>query len=429
MRILGRPARFLAAVSALIAAALAPLPASAQSPSCPVKIGGVLPLTGSMGAVGKNIANSAQLAVKHINEGGGVKGCPVELVLRDDQGLPNVGVDAAKYLAEVEHVSALTASVSSGVTVPIFTSVSVQAKIPQISCCSSAPILTTLAQEGKTGGYFFRTFPTVKTLAYPPAKLAVERGYKRVAVIYLNTDYGVSLMNDFSKALDKLGGKVVKAVAYNENQPSYRAEVTSALAEKPDAMFLVGFPQDGATIAREWISLGGTQNLILNNALRSPDFINALGARYLQKAFGTDVAAPADTASTGVVKQSFESAYKAGADGPGIYSEYDAVMALGLAMNIAPDLSGAAIRDSMRKIHASGGSTVGTGPEEFKTALELIKKGAPIRYIGASGPIEFDAFGDVSGGSVSWQIEGGNSVVGKPIPVEEVRKLISDIDG
>jgi branched-chain amino acid transport system substrate-binding protein len=93
-------------------ALMAPAPASAQQVSCPVKIGGILPLTGSMAPITKKIAESAQLALEHINQGGGIKGCPVELVLRDDQGQPTVGVDAAKYLVEVERVPAITGTIS-----------------------------------------------------------------------------------------------------------------------------------------------------------------------------------------------------------------------------------------------------------------------------------------------------------------------------
>ena len=121
----------LAAGATLVSAWMLSPQAQAQTaPSCPVKIGGILPLTGSMGPVGKRISDSAQLAIKHINEGGGVKGCPVEFILRDDQGQPTVGVDAAKYLVEVERVPAMTGTVSSGVTLPILTSVSVPSKIP-----------------------------------------------------------------------------------------------------------------------------------------------------------------------------------------------------------------------------------------------------------------------------------------------------------
>ncbi len=119
-------------------ALLAFTPDAQAQVTCPVKIGGVLPLTGSMGPITKKIAESAQLAIDHINEGGGIKGCPVQFILRDDQGQPTVGVDAAKYLVEVERVVAMTGTISSGVTGPIISSVTAPSKVVQITCCSTA---------------------------------------------------------------------------------------------------------------------------------------------------------------------------------------------------------------------------------------------------------------------------------------------------
>jgi branched-chain amino acid transport system substrate-binding protein len=418
------------AAAALLGSVAMPMDnAYAQSaPACPVKIGGILPLTGSMGPVGKRISDSAQLAIKHINEGGGVKGCDVQFVLRDDQGQPTVGVDAAKYLVEVERAPALVGTVSSGVTLPILTSIAAPSKVPLISCCSTAATFTTLAQEGKTGGFFFRTLPTVKTQAYASAKVAADRGYKRVAMIYINTDFGTGMVKDFTKSFEKLGGKVVKTVPYNENQPSYRAEVNAALAEKPDAVFINAFPQDGATMTREWISLGGTQNLILNNSLRTPEYVKAVGSRFLQKAVGMDNASTSGP-MVDSFKQSFQAAYNASPDGPGIYNQYDAVMILGLAMNIAPDLTGTAIRDAMRKLQDPSATMVGTGPEEFKKAVALIKAGKAIRYSGATGPLEFDANGDVSGAALIWTVKGDALTTDQVISVEDMSKLIKQVDG
>ena len=417
----------IAAVAATMAV-FAPGDAAAQAVNCPVKIGGILPLTGSMGPIAKKIAESARLAVEHVNAAGGVKGCPVEFILRDDQGQPTVGVDAAKYLTEVERVRALVASVSSGVTIPIASTVTPNAKVPQISCCSSAPVLTTMAQEGKTGGYFFRTFPTVKNLAYPPAMVAQERGLKRIAVIYVNTDYGTSFLKDFTKAVDKLGLQVVKSQPYAENQTSYRAEIQSLLAEKPDALFVVAFPTDGVTMTREWLSFGGTQNLILNNALRSPDFVKGVGAQYLQKAFGTDNASSGGP-TVDAFRQSFQAAYNVSAEGPGIHNQYDAMMVLALAMNIAPNLEGASIRDAIRKTHTAGGTVVGTGAEEYRKALALIRDGKPIKYSGATGPIEFDQYGDVSGPAMVFTLKGETFSVDRNLSLDDMNALFKKIDG
>ncbi|MGH6922154.1 MAG: ABC transporter substrate-binding protein [Propylenella sp.] len=413
---------------ALAALILSSASGYAQDVACPVKVGGILPLTGSMGAVGKRIADSAQLAFEHINEGGGIKGCEVNFILRDDQGQPTVGVDAAKYLVEVEGVPALTGTVSSGVSLPILTSVTAPSKVVQISCCSTAATFTTLAQEGKSGGFYFRTLPTVKTQAYASAKVAADRGYKRIAVVYINTDFGTGMLGYFKTAIQALGGEIVAEAAYNENQPSYRAEVNVALAANPDAIFFVAFPQDGATMVREWISLGGTQNLILNNSLRSPEFVNAVGAQYLQNAYGMDNAS-AGGPTVDSFRDSFQAKYGETADGPGIATQYDAAIVLGLAMNIAPELTGEAIRDSVRKIQDPAGEVVGTGPEEFKKALALIKEGKPIQYVGATGPVVFDANGDVNGAALIWNVKDGELVVEDTLTIEDMNALMKQVDG
>ena len=415
-------------LAAIVAAGLGASNARAQDVSCPVKLGGILPLTGSMGPVGKRIADSAQLAVEHINEGGGVKGCDVEFILRDDQGQPTVGVDAAKYLVEIEGVPAITGTVSSGVSLPILTAVTAPSEVVQISCCSTAATFTTLAQEGKTGGFYFRTLPTVKTQAYASAKAAAERGYKRVAVVYINTDFGTGMLGYFTTAFEKLGGEVVASAAYNENQPSYRAEINVAMAANPDAVFFVAFPQDGATMTREWISLGGTQNLILNNSLRSAEYVAAVGSQYLQNAYGMDNA-PAEGETVKAFRDSFQEKYGEAADGPGIATQYDAVIVLGLAMNMAAELTGPAIRDAVRKAQDPAGEIIGTGPEEFSKALGLIKDGKPIQYVGATGPVVFDENGDVNGAALIWNVKGDELVVEKTFSVEDMNALMKEVDG
>jgi len=413
-----------------LAAALAtmglmmPGTAAAQQVACPVKIGGVLPLTGSMAPITKKIAEAAQLALDHINQGGGIRGCPVQLVLRDDQGQPTVGVDAAKYLVEVERVPAITGTISSGVTGPIIASITGPSKIVQISCCSTASAFTL---DGRSGGYFFRTLPTSKTQAFATASEITRRGLKKTAIIYVNTDFGVDMTKFVKLALPKLGGDIVAEVPYNDNQASYRAEVTKALASKPESLLLIGFPKDAVTIVREWLSLGGTQQIALNNSMRVMDFVNGVGPRFLNESFGMDNAQVAGP-TVDAFNKAFEEKYKTDSKGPGVHTQYDAVMALGLAMNIAKELTGPSIKDAVRQIHSDGGAQVGTGPEEFKKALALIKDGKPIKYSGATGPIEFDANGDVTGPALVWKIKDGEIVTDRVISIEEMQALFKKVE-
>ncbi len=99
-------------------------------------------------------------------------------------------------------------------------------------------------------------------------------------------------------------------------------------------------------------------------------------------------------------------------------------------MNIAPELTGTAIRDSVRKIQDPDGTVIGTGPDEFKKALALIKDGKPIRYVGATGPVVFDANGDVNGAALIWNVKGdGALTVEDTITIEDMNTLMKKIDG
>ena len=101
----------------------------------------------------------------------------------------------------------------------------------QISCCSTASAFTL---DGRSGGYFFRTIPVARSMALVHAMTAVDKGYKKTVIMYINNDFGNGVAPDAKRAIEKLGGGVAGVVPYAENQPSYRSDVTKALALSPD---------------------------------------------------------------------------------------------------------------------------------------------------------------------------------------------------
>lgn len=414
--------------SAMVAGLQIGATTNASAQDCQVSIGAVLSITGSMAAIGSAIGDAGQLAVDHFNEAGGVNGCQIRYVLRDDQGSPNVGVDAAKTLVEIEEVPVVLGAIQSGVSLPVLTSVTVPSKVTQISCCSSAPSFTELAASGGTDGYWFRTLPTDRPQAVVMANIAREKGYKNIAVIYVNSDYGVSLSRQFKAATEALGGKVASMTAYNQEQASYRAEVNAALQGEPDALFLIAFPADGATAAREWISFGGTQNMLLSNALRAEEFVNAVGAQYLTNAVGIDNA-QVEGPSVEAFNAAWSAKFGSEPSGPGLHTMYDAAAVALLAMEQGGEADGTVVRDNVRLITGGEGEEVNPGVEGFKRAKELIAEGKPVRYVGATGPITFDANGDVTGPYLLWGVKDGALTTIDTWDNARVDAAIAEIDG
>jgi len=385
--------------------ALGAAPVAAQdSRDCEIPIGAVLSLSGSLAAIGGAIGEAGLLAIDHINAAGGLLGCDAVYRLRDDQGQPSVGVDAAKSLVEIEGVELLVGAIQSGISLPILTSVTVPEQVTHISCCSSAPSFTELSREGGTDGYWFRTLPTVRPQGFVMAELGRERGYTRTAVIYVNSDYGLSLAKAFEEAVVAGGGEVTDMIPYNQEQASYRAEVSQALRGDPDSLFLVAFPAGGATALREWISLGGPQNLLLSNALRASEFVDAVGANFLVNAVGIDNAQVAGP-SVDAFNESWAEKFGEAPNGPGLHTMYDAVAVGVLAAEAAGTYDGTAIRDMVREITGPGGEVVNPGLEGFARAKEILAAGGKITYVGATGPIVFDQFGDVTGPYLIWGVD------------------------
>lgn len=378
--------------------------------ACDITIGMVMELTGPAGAYGQAGAKSVDMAFRDINEAGGVLGCQLVTDTRDSQSQGNVAVDQANQLVSIKKVPVIIGGIISSVSVPILTSVTAPAGVVQMSPASSSPTLTQLARDGKTGGFFFRTITSDALQGVAAAKYAMDSGLTKLALVHVNNDFGLNLAREFSAAYTALGGTLTSTTPYNENQPNYGAEVTAAMADAPEALYLISYPVDGATIARAWISQGGPQKFLLNDGMNSTDFITAVGAEYLEGAYGTS-SGTTETASTKYFYDNY-GAFSGGIEpsAPAADRSYDAGAIVGLAVAKAGKLESAAIRDAIRSVVDPDGEVIYAGPDEFKKALTLIAGGKAINYQGVIGNVSFDQYGDISGPFRLWQIKVGEVV-------------------
>ena len=393
---------------ALAAAALGVVAASgaARAADCDITIGVVMELTGPAGSYGQAGAKSVEMAFRDINDAGGVNGCKLVTDTRDAQSQGSVAVDVATQLVQVKKVPAIIGGIISSVSIPILTSVTGPANIVQISPASSSPTLTQLGRDGKTNGVFFRTITSDALQGTAAAKYALDQGLKKLSIIHVNNDFGVNMVAEFSKAYKALGGTIVSDTPYNEKQSSYDAEVTAAIAGNPDGLYLVSYPVDGATIARTWISQGGPAKFLLNDGMNDQGFIDAVGAKYLDNAYGTS-SGTEDTASTKYFNDNYKAFSGLDPGSPAAVQAYDAGAILGLAVVIAGKGDPAAIKDDVRKVVDPSGTPIFAGKDEFAKAIALIKAGKPIKYEGVIGPINFDQYGDITGPFRLWKITNG----------------------
>jgi ABC-type branched-subunit amino acid transport system substrate-binding protein len=371
-------------------------PASAQD----VKIGAIMSTTGPLQVYGEAGLRGIQLVIDQVNEAGGVLGRQVALVAADDATNPQVGVDAAQRIVNVDGVVGIIGALSSGVTIPIATTVSAAAGVPQISTASTSPVITTLDDHG----FLFRTTPNDALQGVVLADVVGQQGIGKVAVVYVNNDYGKGLADAFTDAFE---GEVTASVAYEERQASYRGELSRAAGDEPEALVLIAYPGDGIPMLRQALEEGFFQAFVFTDGMKAAEVADA-APEALEGAFGTAPAGDPEAEAAKRFREMYQDRYGELPPQPFIDTAYDATMLMALAIEQAGSTEGEAIRDALHEVSKAPGETI--LPGEFAKAKELIAAGEDVDYEGAAGSQDFDEAGDVPGTYSHWAIEGGQIV-------------------
>jgi branched-chain amino acid transport system substrate-binding protein len=265
-----RLADWLSGLAVLIAATgLAASGAVAQTSGEPVTIGVSGPLTGQNAQYGAQWKKGFDLALEEVNVKG-VKGRPLQYVFEDSQADPRQSVAIAqkfvsdpKIVVEVGDFSS-TASMAAS-------SIYQRGGLVQFGFTNSHPNFT-------KGGDFMWSNSVSQADEQPRlAKYAADLGFKRLAVLYLNTDWGRSSQAIFTETVKGLGAEVVASEGYQPDEKDFRSTLVRVRDAKPDAIVLISYYADGALIARQARSVGLAQPIVASGSIYSPKFIELAG--------------------------------------------------------------------------------------------------------------------------------------------------------
>jgi neutral amino acid transport system substrate-binding protein len=372
-----------------------------------LKIGTLLSATGDVASIAAPLPEAVKLVVKKANDCGGVNGKPVTVVSEDDQSKPEQGVAGMTKLTEQNKVAGVVGSFASGVSTAA-ASIAAKNKVMLISPGSTSPVLTEAAKKGQYQGFWSRTAPSDVHQAPALAKLAFDKGFKKVATIAINNDYGVGFEKEFIVAFKKLGGTVTnesKPVRYDPKAASLTSEVAAAFAGKPQAIAAIVYPDEtGPIIIKESYSQGlskGVQ-LLFPDAGYSTEFPTKVGKGsdgkfILAGAIGTVPGA------SGTAYKDFAAAWKTTGKplAPYLAQSWDAGAVMMLAAQAAKANTGEGIMSKIREVSSGNGEKV----SDICKALAMVKEGKKINYEGASGNVDIDENGDVIGSYDIWQVQ------------------------
>lgn len=335
-----------------------------------IVIGFMGPLSGDAASYGLSILKGAELAIK---EAGLTN---VKLVTEDSKCDPKEAVSAINKLISVNKVQAIVGEVCSGATLAA-APIAEQNKVVMISASSTSPEISKQA-------WVFRTVPSDALQGAFGAGLVAKQGYKKLAILYSNEEYGLGFSLVLQEEFPKQGGEgsdesleVVANEAVERGVVDLRTQLTKIKASGADAIYIISNSPDSAVAALKQIKeLGLSVKIYGSEGLKSDDIVKGAGSA----AEGLVVT----SVSVGNIGFITKHQKEYGSEpGPFAAQAYDAFRALAEAMK--------------------AGAKTG---EQFKEKL------AAVEFDGASGHIAFDANGDVSGNYDIYVVEDGKWVPG-----------------
>jgi len=370
---------------------------SCEAPSSPgqdaLRIGTILPNTGTLAYLAPPAEAGVGLAIEDINAAGGVLGQDVTVDPATDSGDSNdltVSSAAATQLIDSGVPVAIGAE-SSSVTLNVIDQLTA-ACIVEISPANTASDLSGYSS------YYFRTAPPDSVQGSALGTQIVNDGRANVAFLVFNDTYGTGLRDSVQESIEASGGSVVYGASgegeeFPPGQTTFSSEVTAALATDPDAIVILAFDET-SSIVPELVAQGADMSTVYMSDGNTADYSEDFDPGTLAGAQGTIPGAFPSTDLQARFAEFYQrTAGSALADYSYAQESYDAVMLAALAAVKGGGTDSGTIQANMAAVSGADG---GTDCSTFADCVTAIDAGDDVHYTGPSGIGPFDDQNDPS---------------------------------
>jgi branched-chain amino acid transport system substrate-binding protein len=358
-----------------------------------LKIGTLLPQTGNLAFLGPPEEGGVALAVKEVNEA--KMGVTIDITYGDSGDPDNKAYATTVPKLLSEGVSAIVGAAASGVSKLVIDQIT-GAGVIEFSPANTSPDFTTWDDHN----LYWRTAPSDLLQGEVLGNLIAADGASTLGILAINDAYGTGLQKVVDKTFTDAGGKVVATEFYNTGDTTFTSQISSIMAQKPDAIILITFDEALTIIPA------------LKDAGYDPSHLYLVDGNLKQ--YGDQLPAGSLTGAKGTTpgpvlpgdfQKRVQAAYSEANNGKAMgddYSyageSYDAVILLALAALAAKSVKGADIAAKLQEV--SGGSGNGEKATDFKSAATIINGGGVVDYDGYSGGVKFDNAGDPTEASI-----------------------------
>ncbi|MFN3455082.1 MAG: ABC transporter substrate-binding protein [Pseudobdellovibrio sp.] len=353
-----------------------------------ILIGSYSSNTGATATFGVFQKRGTEMAIEEINATNALNGKKLKLVNYDNKSDDNETLAVVNRLISQDKVVAIVGEATSGRS-KIGAQVAQQNKIPMITPSATNPDVT------KIGNYIFRACFIDPFQGEVMAKFMLENlKVKKAAILRdVKNDYSVGLSDIFKEQVKKYGGEIVDDIAYQEGDVDFKSQLTSIKSKNPDVIFVPGYYNEVALIARQAKELGMKQPLLGGDGWSSPDLSkiakDAINGSFFSNHYTTE---STDPKTVEFVKK-FKAKYDADADVmaalayDATYMVYEAIKNVQAAnKEITPDN----IRDGLAAIKdfhgVTGSISMNSNRDAVKSAVVVKVEGPEYRFVTSVNP-------------------------------------------
>ena len=359
-------------------AALAAVPAHAQDT---IKIANIVEMSGPGTTAGVMFKNGVEMAIKEINAGGGILGKKISYTTEDTQSNPGVAKGLTQKAVDND-VFAIFGPVYSG-SIMVSMAESRRGEVPNFTGGEAASI----TQQGNP--YVFRT-AFGQSISFPKVARYLTAKSKKLAVLYVNNDFGKGGQATIKQLLANSGTQIVTEISTEAGQVDFSAAVIQAKQSGADALFAYTNEEESARLLRELRKQGWNKPVIGETVLTSAKVVELAGeaANGAVAHVGLTVEAPQLQA----FGKQYQAMFNTGSDHNGVKG-YTGVYVLKAAIEKA-------------------------GKLDRKAAAAAIRNScfSAKQYPGVLMDVCFDDKGDIDRESFITEIRAGKTVVAETLP-------------
>ena len=233
-----------------------------------IVIGAILPLTGDAAGYGISAKEGYELAIQEVNSNYPDK--IISLKIEDSKAQPKEAINAYLKLKSTYGPPIIFGLLSSPEVLSV-APIAEKDKTIIFSSGASSPLISS------SGDYIFRDVPSDLLEASLMAETAInELDIKKIAIIYVNSDYGIGVLNKFKERFGELGGALVAEESYNSNQTDFKTHLLKIKNSQPEGVYFIGYKELGR-IVKQAKELNVEAQYLSNALFEDPEILEIAG--------------------------------------------------------------------------------------------------------------------------------------------------------